>query len=145
MFWCCEPELCRRKADSHLELDGVHNGFHRGSVAIWLRPVICWRPRSPQSPAPRLSALCPQGTHERSGGGQPPHPGRTKVKKKKKEFLIFVILLFHVLVWSVDICLVIISLGRTPLEAQNLTRKPEITTEKKNQQCYINNWNSLQS
>lgn len=80
-FLCCKPELCGREADSHLELDGIHNGFHRGSVALWLSVVICWRPRSSQSSSTCLSALCSQGTHKRSGGGQHPLPGRKKVSK----------------------------------------------------------------
>ena len=68
-----------------MELDGVHHGFYRSSVAIWLSPVICWRPGPPQSPASRLSALCSGGAPDGTGGGHPPHSGRTKVKKKKKK------------------------------------------------------------
>lgn len=78
----CETELCWRKTHSHLELDGVHYGFYRGSVTLRLGLVICWRPWPPQPPAPCLSELCPQGTRQCTGGGQPPHPGRSKVKIK---------------------------------------------------------------
>lgn len=66
-----------------MELDGVHHGFYRGSVAVRLSPVICWRPGPPQSPTSRLSALCSEGAHDGTWGGQPPHSGRTQVKKKK--------------------------------------------------------------
>lgn len=125
---CVEPELCRRKADSHMELDGVHHGFYRGSVAVRLSPVICWRPRPPQSPTSRLSALCSEGAHDGTWGGQPPHSGRTQVKKTKKTQPSFVILLLHIY-WSAGNCLVMISDGRAPLESWHTknqsTRRPE--------------------
>lgn len=82
VFLSWQTELCWRKADSHLELDGVHYGFYWGSVTLWLSVVICWRPWPPQSPAPCFTALCPQGAHQCTRGGQPPHPGRSKVKIK---------------------------------------------------------------
>lgn len=117
----CETELCRRKTHSHLELDGVHYGFYRGSVTLRLGLVICWRPWPPQPPAPCLSELCPQGARQCTGGGQPPHPGRSKVNIKPGILSpLFAINpfqayeLFFLLYWSISVVFVVVSGERLP-------------------------------
>lgn len=68
-FFVVKTEFRGGKADSHLELDGVHHGFHRGSAALRLCVVVRRGPRPPQSPTARLSALRSQGARQCSGGG----------------------------------------------------------------------------